>query len=379
MDVHDLTPGIWLYVSNLERSVTFYRDTLGLRQVDTNAEMPGFALGQMRLWLRKRPKGTQAKAMPEWGALLLPTPGGIEPRIRELAERGVSFSASLIDTPQGRVARFQDPDGHPLCFWEVPAEQMVASEAPPAGPAQPAALLLSAEEARRVREIDELLVKAENAKSTGNYDTAAQLYRMALEVRPEQAKTWGSLGFVLNELGRYTESLAATELALALDPAQPEAWNNQGNALDALNRHEEALVAYDKALAIAPATAEFWVNKGAALTNLGRSAEALEAFDRALTLDRNQAAAWANRAWMLALLGRYEEALASVEQAMALGLRVAGALDTKGYALAGLGRFTESLECYRQALAQAPNDPDILAHEAAARQAMEQQGKGPEK
>ncbi|HEU5367738.1 MAG TPA: tetratricopeptide repeat protein [Ktedonobacterales bacterium] len=370
---NDLTPGIWLYVSNLERSVAFYRDTLGLRQVESSAEMPGFALGQMRLWLRQRPAAAAKRALPEWGALMLPAPEGIEPRIRELAARGVSFSASLKETPQGRVAQFHDPDGHPLCFWEVPAEQLAASAAQSAEQAKPA-LLLSAEEARRLREIDELLTKAEQAKTAGNYADAATFYRIALEARPGQAGAWGSLGFVLNELGRYTESLAATELALALDPSMPEAWNNQGNALDSLKRHEEALAAYDRALELAPATAEFWVNKGAALTNLRRSDEALEAFDRALALDSKQPGALANRAWALALLGRYDEALASVERALKLGLRVAGVLDTKGYALAGLGRYQESLECYRQALAQAPNDPDILAHEAAARQTMEQQG-----
>src|SRR5689334_9711225 len=143
MTANDLTPAIWLYVSNLERSVAFYRDTLGLRQIDSSDEMPGFALGQLRLWLRKRPKATKA-ALPEWGALLIPTPDGIEKRIRELAERGVSFSASLIETPQGRMAQFHDPDGHPLCFWEISAEQAAASAAQPARPA----LLVSAEEAR---------------------------------------------------------------------------------------------------------------------------------------------------------------------------------------------------------------------------------------
>ena len=369
MPANDLTPAIWLYVSDLERSVTFYRDTLGLRQIDASADMPGFALGQMRLWLRKRPESSWAASMPTWGALLIPTPEGIEQRIRELAGRGVSFNASLMDTPQGRVAQFHDPDGHPLSFWETPAEQAATDEPELTEPASAP----SPEEARRAEEIDALLMRAETAKSTGNYIDAARLYRIALEVRPEQAGAWGSLGFVLNELGRYPESLAATELALALNPSMPEAWNNQGNALDSLKRHEEALVAYDKALAIAPATAEFWVNKGAALTNLHRYAEALEASDRALALDNNQAGAWGNRAWLLTLIGHHQEALASVDRAMILGLRVAGVLDTKGYALAGLGRYAESLECYRQALAMAPNDPDILAHEAAARQAMDEQ------
>lgn len=358
MAENNLTLAIWLAVSDLERSAAFYRDTLGLRQIDSNAEMPGFALGQARLWLRQRPAAPEK--MPEWGALLLPTPEGIEERVRALEARGVSFSAPLADMPLGRLAQFSDPDGHTLCLWEPASDQSTDAAHGP-----------SAEEARRAQEIATLLNRAAQAKTAGRYADAAQLYHLALDARPEQASAWGSLGFVLNELGRYTESLAATELALALDPLLPEAWNNQGNALDALKRHEEALVAYDRALALAPATVAFWVNKGAALTNLRRSEEALEAFDRALALDKRQPGAWGNRAWLLALLGRYDEALASVEQALAMGLRVAGVLDTKGYALAGLGRYEESLDCYRQALALAPTDPDILAHEAEARQAME--------
>ncbi len=361
-----LTPAIWLYVSDLERAAAFYRDALGLRPLENDAAQPGFALGQARLWLRQRPEPANAP-VPAWGALLLPTPADIEARIRELEARGVHFSAPLTDTPLGRVAEFHDLDGHTLYLWEPSGAVDTASER------QAAAHDLAPEEVRRAQEVLTLLNRAQQAKVTGNYLEAARFYRMALEAKPEQADTWGSLGFVLNELGRYTESLAATEMALALDPTLPEAWNNQGNALDSLKRHEEALTAYDRALALAPATAEFWVNKGAALTNLQRAEEALEAFDRALALSDRQAGAWANRAWLLALLGRYDEALASVDRALTMGLRVAGVLDTKGYVLAGLGRYQESLDYYRQALALAPNDPDILAHQTQAQQAMGKQ------
>ncbi len=248
MTDNDLTPAIWLYVSDLKRSVAFYGETLGLPQIDTNAEMPGFALGQMRLWLRQRPAKAPAKPPAAWGALLLPTPEGIEQRIRELAARGFSFSASLTETPHGRVAQFHDPDGHPLCFWEPSSEQAAPRQNQPAE----ADVIFSLEELRPTQKINALLVRAEVAKAAGTYADAAQFYRRALETRPEQAGPWCSLSFVLNALGNYTESLAATEMALALDPAMPAAWDNQGNALHALQRHEEALDAYARALALAP-------------------------------------------------------------------------------------------------------------------------------
>jgi tetratricopeptide (TPR) repeat protein len=246
MPNNDLTPAIWLYVSDLKRSVTFYGETLGLQQIDTNPEMPVFALGQMQLWLRQRSGKAAPKQQTAWGALLLPTPEGIEQRIRELAARGFSFSASLTETPRGRVAQFHDPDGHSLCFWETTGEQAAPQ---PSQPAETGSDFL-AEMIRNTREMSAVLVKAEVAKARKNYAEAARLYQAALDARPEQAGPWCSLSFVLNELSKYTESLAATEMALALDPGMAEAWKNQGIALDALQRHEEAREAFGHALAL---------------------------------------------------------------------------------------------------------------------------------
>ena len=111
MPANDLTPALWLYVSDLERSVTFIEMRLELIQPAPTCLAlrsarcgSGCANGQSRPGQRPYPK---------LGALLVPTPEGIEQRIRELAARGVGFSASLMDTPQGRVAQFHDPDGHP--------------------------------------------------------------------------------------------------------------------------------------------------------------------------------------------------------------------------------------------------------------------------
>lgn len=257
MTDNTLTPAIWLYVSDLKRSVAFYGETLGLRQVDTDADMPGFALGQMRIWLRQRPGKAPARPA-AWGALLLPTPEGIEQRIRNLAARGFTFSASLAETPHGRIAQFHDPDGHPLCFWEIPGELAAQQEQPAAASSRMPEII------RNTREMSAVLVKAEVAKARKDYAEAARLYRAALDARPEQAGPWCSLSFVLNELGKYTESLAAIEMALALDPTLPDAWDNQGNALHALKRDEEALASYAKALALAPNTPTILAHEAAA-------------------------------------------------------------------------------------------------------------------
>ncbi len=351
---------IWLYVSDLARSMAFYREVLGLPLVMQAEGEARFTLGTVSLWLREQPALSERR--PAWGALLLPVLEGLEQRMQGLIARGVAFSAPPEATPLGRVAAFHDPDGHMLCLWEPTNDHQPQM--------QGARQATASEEARRKQELATLLSRAERAKAGERYAEAARLYRMVLEAEPGYAAAWGSLGYVLNELEEHEEALHACERALHLDPAMPEVWNNRGNALDHLKRHEEALAAYDRATALAPATAAFWVNKGAALTNLGRYDEALAVLDRALALEERHAAAWANRAWALALLERYDEALAAIDRALALGLHVAGALDTKGYTLAGLGRYEEALVCYRRARAQTPDAPDILEHQAAALRAL---------
>lgn len=259
---NDLTPAIWLYVSDLQRSVAFYGETLGLPQIDANPEMPVFALGQMQLWLRQRPGKVPAKAPAAWGALLLPTPEGIEQRIRELAARGISFSVSLTDTPHGRIAQFHDPDGHPLCFWETAGE----APTPQSQPAEERVPLF----VRNTQEISAALVKAEVAKARKNYADAARFYRAALDARPEQADPWCSLGFVLNELGKYTESLAATEMALALGMQGPAVFDTKGRALAGLGRYEESLECYREALALAPKNPDILAHEAAVRQAMGQ-------------------------------------------------------------------------------------------------------------
>jgi tetratricopeptide (TPR) repeat protein len=365
---------IWLAVSDLERSRIFYQEVVGLRPA---AALPGaaqFELGNaVRLWLWPAQAGPQfsdgspalhiADGSPAlqpapWGALVLAVPEGIEERCRELEARGVRFETPLTGSPLGRVARFPDPDGHLLCLWEPsPATPALARPPSEAG-------------ARQSAEVLTLLSRAEDAKTLGEYAEAVTLYEMIIEAEPAHSLAWGSMSFALNQQGRYTESLTASERALALDPTLAEVWNNRGNALHALGRHEEALAAFERGIKLAPATPEFLINKALALSSLGRQEEALALLDRALVLNQTQSVAWSNRGWVLALLGRYHEALESVDRALELGLQAAGAWDTRGYALAGLARHEEALACYKRALLQAPNDAEILAHQAATLQAL---------
>jgi tetratricopeptide (TPR) repeat protein len=57
---------------------------------------------------------------------------------------------------------------------------------------------------------------------------------------------------VLNQAGRYDESIAAARRALQLDPNMAEAWNNIAADDEALHRWDDAIVAAEKAIALKP-------------------------------------------------------------------------------------------------------------------------------
>ena len=100
---------------------------------------------------------------------------------------------------------------------------------------------------------------------------------------------------ILNALGRYDESLAASDKAIALNPNLSAAWNNRAYALIHLGRFPEGLDAAERAAALDPALTEAWVNKGTALIALGRYQEAVIASGQALLLDPSSEEAKKNR------------------------------------------------------------------------------------
>jgi tetratricopeptide (TPR) repeat protein len=57
---------------------------------------------------------------------------------------------------------------------------------------------------------------------------------------------------VLNQAGRYDESIAAARHALELDPKMAEAWNNIAAAAESLHRWDDAIGAAQKAIALKP-------------------------------------------------------------------------------------------------------------------------------
>ena len=110
-----------LYVADMQRSIDFYTETLGLnlrmRAGDHWAEIdagPGLILGLHPASPHTPKPGTRGSMQ-----IGLNVTGRLEEAMDELKNRGVDFHGPIVDDEQVRLAFFADPDGNPLYLCEV--------------------------------------------------------------------------------------------------------------------------------------------------------------------------------------------------------------------------------------------------------------------
>ena len=100
-------------VTDMERSKTFYTETLGLELADERG-FPEFKLGDNGfLYLLKLEDIGSTFQGPHDAGFALRVPDVAEAR-RELEEKGVVFNGDVLDTGVCHMAFFADPDGNQI-------------------------------------------------------------------------------------------------------------------------------------------------------------------------------------------------------------------------------------------------------------------------
>ena len=97
------------------------------------------------------------------------------------------------------------------------------------------------------------------------------------------------------KLGDLEKAIALFDKALTLEPDNDMLWVLRGSMLDDLGRYADSLDSYDKALAIKTDYAVAWHSRGVVLRKLCRYSDAIASFDRALLLNPNYADAKKHR------------------------------------------------------------------------------------
>jgi len=105
---------IFYYVTDMEASINFYRQTLGLPLVSQDY-VARFDLDGVLIELVPLPPGS---VVPGSGnARLCFSVANLQETVEQMRARGISTS-KIKEQKDGRLAFFRDPDGNELCLWE---------------------------------------------------------------------------------------------------------------------------------------------------------------------------------------------------------------------------------------------------------------------
>ena len=107
---------VWLPVSDMDRSLEFYGDTLGLDIEQQDDDWSMVVAGAVRIGLNGRESETSGG---EGGAVIaFAASDDIEEAVEELSAAGVEIAGGISEHPWGKVATFLDPDGNELQLYE---------------------------------------------------------------------------------------------------------------------------------------------------------------------------------------------------------------------------------------------------------------------
>ena len=209
-------------------------------------------------------------------------------------------------------------------------------------------------------------VQLENKKE---YEQAQAIWRKALAMDPDDAKSHNDLGVNLFLLGDPEQAYEQLRQAIRINPLLVEAHYNLGRFLLQLGHPNEALPELETTVNLSPRFHPGQEALSTACVALGKENEALGMWHAALTQEPNNVAALVDAARILATTSN--DALRNGQQAVALAARAndltSGAdpsvLDALAEAYAAAGQFSQALTFANRALdrAAAKGDDSMAA------------------
>ena len=120
-------------------------------------------------------------------------------------------------------------------------------------------------------------------------ETAKQLYRKAIEIRPRFPEAHNNLGMLLNQEGLFEQAIEHFKIVVAVEPLSSSAHYGMGVAYQSLEDNTTAAVCYQRALTLNPDFYASWVNLGLICLQIGSADVAVNCYSEAIALNPNNA------------------------------------------------------------------------------------------
>ena len=205
-------------------------------------------------------------------------------------------------------------------------------------------------------EVYKLIDQAVKLENQGEYKQALTIWRQALELDPDDAKSHNDLGMNLYLLGSKDEAFQQLRESIRINPMLVEGHYNLGRLLLQEGHPDQAVPELERTLDLTPRFSSAQEALAAALVALGKPQEALGMWHDALTLQPNSVAALTGAAQILATTT--DDKLRNGTEAVTLSSRAndlssgtnPGVLDVLAEAYAEAGQFSQALTFANRAL-----------------------------
>ncbi len=196
------------------------------------------------------------------------------------------------------------------------------------------------------------------------YEPALSFYRQAIERYPKdheksEALSWNGLGDVYQALNRLEEAIKAYRRAGKLDTILAAPWRSLGNIYRTQTQYDQAIESYRRAIELDSANAQPYHNLGLVYETLGEYTPAINRFRQAIERypkERAQAKAvsWNHLGNAYYALEQHQSAIEAYQQAIELDDTYVSPWDSLGDIYTDLERRREAIEAYQQSIKRDP-------------------------
>ncbi|MBF0357198.1 MAG: tetratricopeptide repeat protein [Magnetococcales bacterium] len=201
---------------------------------------------------------------------------------------------------------------------------------------------------------EEILQQGISAHQSGQLNRAMDLYKIVLEVQPENIVALSNFGTALQSLGALDEAVDIYQKVVAIKPDYPEALFNLGNILKDQNRLDEAVGSFIKAITIRTDYVEAYINLGHTLTEQGKLDEAVNSYQKAIAVNPGLTELYNNLGNTLKKQGKLNEAVVNFKKAVEINPNHAEAFFNLGNTLTEQNRLNDAIASYQKAIAIKP-------------------------
>src|SRR5581483_3565880 len=205
---------------------------------------------------------------------------------------------------------------------------------------------------------DALIAQAEQAEDANNPKAAADLYRRALQLKPDSGDAHWGLADALYLQHEYDVAIKEYEAAIAAGQNEAGVYNNYTNALfrsGTVTNRERSIDYYRKAIERNPASSDSYAGLSNALRVQKKLQEAKQAADKAVQLNPDSSLAHSVLGRALGDLKDFPTAIIEANKAISLAKRDAFAWVNLGGIYYLQGELMEELKAYLTARSLDPN------------------------